>query len=276
VLARRAFLALVGVVVVACGDAVTSAADFTKSVALGMRSALRSTVATVLEPTDGPWANQNAFGDQFFGPLPTNAGKVIEVLPKNTKLYGPPSVHSVALGRSDGVAAQNADVYARITIGCGGVENSFDCDWLHGAQLALVCNSVSVRAVTYAPHGDADYSAASAAVALKASVAKGNTSQGRCPATYTMPTQGLFGNLFFSVPDFAREFCLHVGSNNDPAVPTDVLVHFRNEGGTDLAAYNAQVFAGGRSIPLPGGTNAIFVDKLGASPLVTPQFFLGF
>ncbi len=260
----------------AVGDAVSTASELARAVLAGTRAALRSSVLRIVEPTSGAWVNQNTFGDQRFQPLPATAGQVMNVLPKNTGLYGPPAVHSLQLGRSDDVPTQNADVYARITIGCGGVENSFDCDWLHGLQLSVVCNSVSVQAVTYAPNGDAPYATSNASVALKAMVAKGSVQQGRLPATYTLPTVGLFGNLFYPVPDFAREFCLQVGANNDPAVPQDVLVHFRNDGGTDLAVYNAQVFAGGRSVPMPGGTNTLFIDRLGPSnPLVTPQFFLG-
>lgn len=239
-----------------------------------MLAALRRGV-TALEPTKGPWTNQNTFGDQRFQPLPATEGQVIQVLPKNTNLYGPPAVHSVQLGRSDDVPTQNADVYARVTVGCGGIENNFECDWLHGVQFSVVCNSISVTAVTYAPNGDAPYATSDASVALKAMVAKGSVQQW-CPATYTLPTKALFANQFHPVPDFAREFCLQVSANNDPQVPQDSLVHFRNDGGTDLAVYNSQVFAGGRTVPIPGGCNTVFIDFLGpGNPLVTPQFFLG-
>jgi hypothetical protein len=277
VLTRRAFLSLAVGSVVAVGDAVTAGQDMARSVLAGMRAALRSTIVRALEPQTGSWVNNNLWGEQRFEPLPSRPGSVVSVLPKNTKLFGPPAVHSIQLGRSDAVDAENADVYARITLGCGGIENQFDVDWVHGAQFSVTCNSLSVQAVTYAPHGDGDYNAAGAAVALKVMVAKGSVHQGRCPATYTMPAAGLFANRFFNVPDFAREFCLHVGANNDPQVPTQILMHFRNEGGTDLAVYDAQVCAGGRSVPLPGGCNTLFIDKLtAASPICTPQFFLGF
>lgn len=276
-LTRRAFFAVVVAGAVAVGDAVTSSAQaLAQAVLSGMRAALRATVVRSVEPIKGPWVNNNLFGEQRFEPLPATANSVISILPKNTRLYGPPAVHSIQLGRSDAVDAENADVYARITLGCGGIENSFDLDWLHGTQIAVVCNSVSVQAVTYAPHGDADYDASDAAVALRAMVAKGSVNQGRCPGTYTLSAMALFGNRFITVPDFAREFCLQVGANNDPTVPQSILLHFRNEGGTDLAVYDAQVCAGGRTIPIPGGCNTIFIDKVGAaSPICTPQFFLG-
>jgi hypothetical protein len=207
------------------------------------------------------------------------------VLPKNTGLYGPPAVHSIQLGRSDAVDAQNADVYARITLGCGGVENQFLVDWLHGAQFTVVCNSLSVAALTYAPSASNVYAASGAAVALKAMVAKGSTNPSRCPASYTMPGQPLaeVGNpgsgVSYNVPDFARELCVHVVSNpanNNPAVASVVLITMTNEGGSVLAQYNAQVCAGGRSIPIPGGVNTVFIECIASQvPTVTAQWFLG-
>jgi hypothetical protein len=283
---RRSFLALVAVA--ACspwGDAVTTAAELARAVMAGTRAALRASVLRVLEPTKGPWVNQNTFGDQFFGPLPASAGQVFAVLPKNTGLYGPPAVHSIQLGRSDAVDAQNADVYARITVGCGGVENSFDMDWLHGAQIAVVCNSLNVQAVTYAPSAAGNYAASGAAVALKAMVAKGSTNPSRCPATYTqaglplaeVATPG--SSVIYNVPDFARELCVHVVSNpgnNNPATASIVTISFLNEGGSVLAQYNAQVCAGGRSIPIPGGANTVFIENTASQvPTVTAQWFLG-
>lgn len=253
--------------------------DFARAVRRGLASLLPF---EILEPVKGPWVNQNTFGDQRFESLPRTEGQVIAVLPKNTALYGPPAVHSLQLGRSDEVEAENADVRARITIGCGGVENSFDCDWLHGLQMALVCNSISVQAVTYAPIAFVPYNASEKAVALKAMVCKGTTTQGRCPATYTeqcvllanAPDPASFVNYTF--PDFAREFTVHLPNNNDPATPTGVTVTFFNQGAQALAVYDGQVFAGGRSVPIPGGSNTVRISNASGGPIVaTAQFFLG-
>lgn len=259
--------------------------DLAQAVLQGMRAALRSTIVRAVEPIQGPWVNNNLWGEQRFEPLPSTAGAVISILPKNTKLYGPPAVHSIQLGRSDAVDAENADVYARITLGCGGIENSFDCDWLHGAQLTAVCNSLSVQAVTYAPSASGAYNAAAAAVALKVMVAKGSTNPSRCPLTFTqaglplaeVATPG--SSVTYNVPDFAREVTVHVVSNpgnNNPAVASIVTISFLNEGGSVLAQYNAQVCAGGRSIPIPGGANTIFIENTASQvPTVTTQWFLG-
>jgi hypothetical protein len=282
---RRDFLALVAGSLVLAGDAVTTAAELARAVMAGTRAALRASVLRVLEPTKGPWVNQNTFGDQFFGPLPATAGQVISVLPKNTGLYGPPQVHSISLGRSDAVDAENADVYARITYGCGGVENSFDVDWLHGVQITLVCNSLSVAAVSYAP-SDGAYIASGASVALKAAVAKGSIAQSRCPATYTQQlarlgevTTAPDNAVTYNVPDFARELTVHVVSNpgnNNPAVASPVTISMLNPGGSVMAQYNAQVCVGGRSIPIPGGAKTVFIENTGSDqPTVSAEWFLG-
>jgi hypothetical protein len=193
-------------------------------------------------------------------------------------------VHSIQLGRSDAVDAQNADVYARITLGCGGIENQFDVDWLHGVQFAAVCNSLSVQAVTYAPDGTGAYHATGAAVALKVMVAKGGTNASRCPATYTEALHNLkdvlqapLNAVTYFVPDFARELTVHVLGNNNPATPTAVTLSFLNQGGSVIAQYNAQVCAGGRSIPIPGGANSVFIENASADDeTVSAQWFLGF
>jgi hypothetical protein len=285
VLSRRSFLVLVigGACAVAVGDAVTTGQELARAVLAGMRAALRVSLVRVLEPQKGSWVNNNLWGEQRFEPLPSTPGSVVSVLPKNTKLFGPPAVHSIQLGRSDAVDAENADVYARITLGCGGIENQFDVDWLHGVQFAAVCNSLSVQAVTYAPDGTGAYHATGAAVALKVMVAKGSTAQGRCPATYTQALVNLLevtnapaNAVTFTVPDFARELTVHVLGNNNPATPTAITFSFLNEGGSVIAQYNAQVCAGGRSVPIPGGANTVFIENASSDQhTVSAQWFLG-
>lgn len=287
-LTRRAFFSLVVVVAagaVVVGDAVTTAQELARAVMVGARAALKATIVRMLEPQAGDWVNNNLWGEQRFEPLPQTAGAVVSVLPKNTKLYGPPAVHSIQLGRSDAVDAENADVYARITLGCGGIENQFFCDWLHGAQLTVVCNSVSVQAVTYAPSASGNYNASASACALKVMVAKGSTNPSRCPATFTQAALPLAevatpgSSVTYNVPDFARELCVHVVSNpgnNNPATASIVTISFLNEGGSVMAQYNAQVCVGGRSIPIPGGANTVFIENTASQvPTVTAQWFLG-
>ncbi len=257
------------------------AAEMANAVAFGVRQALRRGMR-VLEPQKGAWVNQNLWGDQRTQALPGVAGQVVSVLGKNTIMYGPPAVHSVALVRSDEVNAGNADVYALVTAGCGGIENKFMVDWTHGAQFSLVCNSLSVAALSYAPAAGFAYDASDASIFLGAMVCKGTVAQGRCPATFTEPRTDILhpGSAVFNVPDFAREVTVNVsvGStlNNNPATATLVVVRFVSKGGAVLAEYDAQVCAGGRSIPVPGGSNQIIVvNGSAAVAFTTVVWFLG-
>lgn len=244
-----------------------------------LRVALARTVLHMVEPTHGPWVNQNTFGDQHTQRLPQTAGIEVEVLPKNNRMYGPPHVHSVNLSRGDETPAANAEIRARVSYGCGGIENEFDCDWVHGAQFAIVCNTLTVSAVTYNPFPASPYNVAEGSIFLGAMVAKGSTDSSRWPLTYTEPVTTMIGAAVqrFAVRDFARALTVHQSGNNDPQVATQLTVSFLDSSGsTAFAIYNVQVCAGGAQIPIPGGTQ--FVDVTNANDEgaeFTLQWFLG-
>lgn len=253
-------------------------ADYTRAIARGVRAGMKRVL--VLEPQVGPWVNQNLWGDQRGQPLPAAANQIVQVLPKNARMYGPPCVHTVQLARGDETPAENSDVKARISYGCGGTHNQFDCDWLHGAQFGLVCNEVSVNAVSYAPDSGTPYEASGGNVFLAASVAKGALAAS-FPLTYTeqnvVLTNGGPGSIVdYPVRDFVRELTVHVVQNNDPAVLTSIAVSFITGGSSSAATYDASVFAGGRKVPIPGGTIFVRVRNLFAGTKdVTLQWFLG-
>ena len=232
----------------------------------------------VIDPTEGPWVSNNLWGDQRSQAFPREPNQVVEVLPKNTRMYGPPAVHSVQLSRGDELIPQNAEVRARVTYGCGGIENSFDCDWMHGVQFCLVCNSVNVKAVTYQQSLAVPYYAVGAAVFLGAMVAKGTVARG-APVTYTESTQNLPASpdpgALYNVPDFAREMVAHVAGNSDPGVASGVFFSFINEGSGVVAQYEAQVCAGGRAVTIPAGSTQVRIFCTGAAKLLTLQWLLG-
>ncbi len=240
------------------GVAVISLAQLAQAVRRGVGGAL----VNVLEPIGGPWHNDNNWGDQYNGAFPGEAGQSIAVLPKNARLYGPPAVHSVNLFRNDNSPAQNADVYARVTYGCGGVNNSFDCDWLHGSQFSIVCNTVNIVAVTYRPTDQDPYNAADGFFFLGAAVAKGSTTRG-APLTFTTQRARIAaaGAHTFPVVDFARRVTACIGPNNNdnPANPTNVTLGFQTRVGTEIVQYDAQVCAGNAMVAVPGGTTSIIV-----------------
>jgi hypothetical protein len=255
-----------------------SLAQLTVSLARAVRNALNF---GVLEPQTGNWVNNNLWGDRRSAPLPVAADQQVAVLPKNTVMFGAPAVHSVQLFRSDAILPGNADVRARVTYGCGGVDDSFDLDWLHGCQFSLVCNSVSVVAVSYAPIEALPYDASDASMFVGATLAKGTVAQARCPATYTeqrvvLETPPDPANARrYAVRDFCREVTVHVAENDDATVPSAVQLEFINEGSQTIAIYNAQVCAGGRPVPIPGGATTLIVRTTAGPVIVTVQWFLG-
>lgn len=263
--------------------------DLARATMVGVKAGVSRAFArgvSLLEPQKGAWVNNNLWGDQRPQGVPEAEGATVEVLPRNTHFYGPPTVHSIALVRGDEIVAQNADVYASVTYGCGGIQNNFLCDWLHGMQFSIVCNSVHVQAVSYAPSSLIPYNAAGAAIFLGAMVAKGTVAQGRCPATKTEPLHEVanLGVLDFPVPDFAREATVHLTIqtapptyNSNPATPTGILIRFTGTGAGKFAEYDAQVCAGGRSIPIPGGATEIrIINNSGNTATMMVEWFLGF
>lgn len=245
----------------------------------GLRTLFPHGVVNIVEPTAGPWVNQNLYGDRRNEALPASEGVEVEVLPKNTKMYGPPHVHTVCLSRGDEAHTTNGDVRARVTFACGGVEQSFDCDWVHGAQFTLVANMVSVNAVSYAPFPFSPYNVDEGHVFLGASVAKGTHSNPRWPLTYTEPVTRFLevGDAEFVVRDFARAVTVHKQQNNNPATVETFEIRFLDApGGSPLAVYNGQVCAGGAQIPIPGGCQVVQVHNADAEGAdMTVQWFLG-
>lgn len=252
--------------------------DYMRAVQRGVRAGMSKIL--MLEPQTGPWVNQNLWGDQHTQPLPAAPGAIVQVLPKNSGMYGPPAVHSVQLARGDETPAANSDVRARVAYGCGGARNSFDCDWLHGAQFSLVCNELSVNAISYAPDTGTPYDPSGGNVFLAASVAKGSVNSNGAPLTYTEPSvtladAGPTSIAEFPVRDFVREFTVHLSQNND-ATLKNITVSFIGGGSTSYANYDISVFAGGRRVPIPGMTVLVRIRNLAVgNKTVTPQWFLG-
>jgi|SRR5882724_685075 len=230
----------------------------------------------VLEPTTGAWVNDNTWGDQFRGVMPQSEGKQIQIL-KNSRFYGPPKVHSINLFRSDVRLPENADVHAHITYGGGGVSNEFFCDWNQGIQLALVCNTLTIAAVTYAPSSNANYNAADGQIFLGAMIAQGSAGVRGQALTLTEPvaTIAAGANQLFNVPDFAVAVRVRLFQSDDPSTPTGVNID--QIVGSLLATTNdAQVCAAGRDLPLVGAVDQIqLFNTTGAGVTLVVQWVLG-
>lgn len=249
--------------------------------------------ACAVEPVSGPWTNSPNWGNSFSGPIPASDNQVVSVV-ETADIPGPPRVLVVNLFRSDPAfpGSSNSQVRARITYGIGAKQNSFDCDWTQGAQLALVANYVRVNFVSYAPSSDAAYAQGSnKSIVLGAGLAVGNAAKTHA-LSYTYPMR-ILNNApnpptFYDVlvPDFAQALVLHarkVGTNATAPAAGDLTVQFRATASQVIAAWDGlrvQDFSG-EGLRLPGGTVFVRIqNSVAAAPpdvqfFVTPQFILG-
>lgn len=247
-------------------------------------------VVQTIEPVDGYWTMAGKFGFRFEGLLPGLA----EVIPlvQNQRLPGPPAPVWLAFFRFDRgvntsgeVGLPNSDIRGRVTYGAGGAQNVFDVDIISGVQFPIVCNSVQVDLVTYAPE-----SGPYAAQTLIAGVTVGKGAAGTgLPPTYTTEIFESFDesgtqatDYLVAVPDFARSVVLFT-SISDVADPlqlgswkVDFIANSLSviKRVTAVDAWNALTQEKG--IPIPAATAQIRVT--GASGNVVArsglQFFL--
>lgn len=236
-------------------------------------------VVAVIEPDDGPWINNVNWGNQFKGQMPATAGEVRTVL-KTGPLPGPPRLHTVQLFRDDTRSAQNADVRAKISYGVGGVNNSFLCDWVAGAQFGLVASDLQVDAVSMQPSLITPYDPSTAEIILSATVGSGGVGHGP-PIVLSEASQNLAAaaSVDFDVPDFARAFtvrgidtALGAGvdrTNSNPAFLTNVSASAFTVGAQILYFVDLQIFAGAagaHGVPIPAGTSKIRILNQSANP----------
>ena len=237
---------------------------------------LRRFVFTTQEPRVGEWTNNPTWGRMFTGVMPTQSGTTFSVA-TGSQLPGPPRMHTIQLFRNDVRAANNADVYAKVSYGVGGANNSFLLDWSAGAQFSMTANSVRVDAVTYAPDGGTAYTPSAAQLILGATIGQGSIGHGPV-LTLTEATKVINAGAGFqwAIPPFARAVIVRTSDltnpapaqryNVDPTRKTLAIVSGLNNGGQALASVDAQLFAGACGAlgwPLPGGST--FLEVLNQS-----------
>lgn len=236
-----------------------------------------------IEPESGPWQRASKYGRSVDVAWPATAGEVISVFNAD-RCAGPPRKRLVHLFRGDQVdsaTVSSADVRLRCTYGIGGTQNVFDADWLQGGDFAIVCDTMRVEAVTFAPTIGL-YIPPVTRLQLGAFLGQGGGTP-PLPPTFTTPKQsvatGAFPTSFvsFTVPDFARRFMVNRLSALDPA-PGDMFVLFRNQSTGSiqkLLDLDGTMIRQGTSIP--GGTQTIEVYNIGASnpTILSLTFFLG-
>jgi hypothetical protein len=219
--------------------------------------------AVAIEPTGGPWKNNNNWGAKFEGPMPLQAGVRLSVF-DGSQIPGPPRVQTIILARDpQSTPGDNADFRALIEYGVGGLVDNFVCDWTRGTQITLVANWVRVNAISYAPNSLAPYKADDGRVTISAGVAEG-TARSASTVTLTDSLRELNdgGDEDIAVPDFARALAIKfefIGG----VMPTPSDVGFSFQAGTNpLARYTAEdmnlAFGG---VLIPGGSNFIRVKN---------------
>ena len=109
-----------------------------------------------LEPLDGYWLDNPSWGQRIAMPRNVSGlGGPGQLVPigRLDRIPGPPRPYTVRLYRTGGVADAGSAagnfpiIRAKITVGCGGQNTSFWCDFAHGTQFSVVASSIVVEAV---------------------------------------------------------------------------------------------------------------------------------
>src|SRR4051812_395799 len=189
---------------------------------------------------------------------------------------GPPRPRTLHFFRSDAqleVGIFNADIYASIVYGVGGIQNQFFCDWTRGGQLSLVCVSLRVEAVIYKPGQAPPYLPPGGTQTLGCLLSETGSAPPR-PPTFTTQSAILpdGAKASFLVPDFAR-WVFPGGNDVDMTAST---VDFRNLSSTVLKTMALTPALAQLGTPLPGGTSQIDItNHEGGFRNVLVQFELG-
>lgn len=181
--------------------------------------------AVTVEPVGGWWMNNNSWGYQFTGLFPQALTDVVPIL-NNDQIPGPPRAVMLSLFRGDRVGSKsetstrNAEIYAQIVYGAGGINNTILVDWHQGGQFALPCTAVRINAVPYVPDLTEDAGAYrptdNNGKASKLQIGAVLGLQGAGPAlppTFTTPyiTIPAPGNYSVQVPEFAERCIPMIG-----------------------------------------------------------------
>lgn len=246
----------------------------------------------VIEPSQGWWNQEGAFGYRYQGQIPPLAGTTI-ALTEQLRLPGPPRLwwihwfrYSRSLGTEGSTPYGTWDLRGRVTYGVGGVQNIVEVDVMTGIQMALVASSIKVDLVTYAPLFDASgaaiYDPGELGVIAGAMFGDG-AAGGALPPTWSTPVYETDGagalTLDVPLPDFARSLSLHT-SVSDPATLAGVQIFFNSPGITLKAVDVSEVYqllTSEKGIAIPAQTNQVRLvvnDVALAGEYFSLQFYL--
>lgn len=244
----------------------------------------------IIEPTQGWWRQDGAFGQRFQGVPPSDEGALI-ALTEQLNLPGPPAPWWFNFYRFDRRLLNgetptlgNWELRGRLLYGVGGSQNAIEVDLASGVQFGLVCNAVTVQLKTYRPLSNAAYSvAADAEVIAGVMFGKGGGANGALPAAFTtaftevQPAVDLV--LSVPIPDFARSMVMHT-TQTVAAGLQDVAIDFLNAQGVckTIDGFDAyDILTQEKGVAIPGSANQVELRALAAtnvSQLFALQFFL--
>jgi hypothetical protein len=228
------------------------------------------------EPSDGWWRQAGAFGFRYQGLVPASAGVELPVL-EQLNLPGPPAPWWVHLYRSDrglpaGEESGNYAFRARIIYGVGGIQNVLEVDWLQGVQFPIVCNSISIQAISYNSIDNGEpYESSGDSVVLGTMLGKGAAGVG-IPPTYTTPAQfnaaGPGVTADFPIPDLARRMSVYTDVFPSQPNYATIGVGFRGGAANTVAFYSGDPDLGGtnlllssQGVPIPNHAKTARIDS---------------
>jgi hypothetical protein len=244
----------------------------------------------VIEPASGWWTQEGAFGFRYQGPVPPLARTAIP-LTEQLRLPGPPRLWWIHWFRySRGIGTEITpygtwDLRGRVTYGVGGAQNIVECDVMAGIQMAVVCNSIKVDLVSYAPLVEADgseqYDPGELGVIAGAMFGDGSAG-GALPPTWStqiftaLPDGSLIVDV--PVPDFARSVVIH-STINDPADLATVDLFFNTPGITEKVVNVGELYEEltiEKGIAIPAHTNQIRINAAVAAATAGMRFSIQF
>jgi hypothetical protein len=245
-----------------------------------------------VEPVNGWWTGNTAWGKRFSGDMPDSLIPTVNPidLVSLPAAPGPPRAIGIQLYRSDKQiqVAGNCDVQALVTYGAGGTSNTFALDWSAGAGFTLLANTVRVAIRPYRPSQNSIYSPLRGMV-LGATIGLGATSNNHPVFTPIGQTAGAAAQRMlnpgfsqqYAIPDFATG--LHVmcfGPGFNAFDLTHLFIEFRSTDNSTIDVLQASVVASDLYSPeglrIPGAAQFVtfYTDILFAVPFLC-QFVLG-
>jgi hypothetical protein len=236
----------------------------------------------VIESFKGPWNKSGSYGQQqnFSYPIALADAEPITVF-SNDGLSGPPGPRTLHLYRSDvSLGAGNAEIYARITYGVGGIQNQFLCDWVRGGQIALVCQTVRVEAVVYQPTSLTPYSRPAGVEVLGCMLGQRGSAPPK-PPTFTTQVQqrtvSAIDELDFDIPDYARwAYPNQIPLTTTSAQNTTSIMLFRSNGAGRMRQLVVSEALMREGSAIPGGATVVsFLNQGPANESYSVTFALG-